>query len=202
MSFQVSTVPDYINHNSCINVNSTFAGMVTKENPNSIITTTVFGEYAGLELQPALKYQLGIFLPYYILFSNCEFFFNFRNKNHTVGFSIGGATTLFLSVSSIYSPSLRCKMLLIIPGLFAERGRSIVLWTFSSGLLIDGPIRSIYVNLQRLYDTVICMYQVTLKESCQSKVINRKVISNVSRNVQFNFSNILTCSIYFSVKIL
>ena len=93
-------------------------------------------------------------------------------------------------------------MLLIIPGLFAERGRSIVLWTFSSGLLIDGPIRSIYVNLQRLYDTVICMYQVTLKESCQSKVINRKVISNVSRNVQFNFSNILTCSIYFSVKIL
>ena len=71
-------------------------------------------------------------------------------------------------------------MLLIIPGLFAERGRSIVLWTFSSGLLIDGPIRSIYVNLQRLYDTVICMYQAALKEACQSKVVNREVISNVS----------------------
>ena len=68
MSFQVSTVPDYIN------VNSIFAGMVMKEKSNSIITTTVFGEYAGLELQPALKYQLGVLLPYYILFSNCEFY--------------------------------------------------------------------------------------------------------------------------------
>ena len=74
MSFQVSTVPDYINHNSCINVNSTFAAMVMKENPNSIITTTVFGEYAGLELQPVLKYQLGILLRPSVLqtFFNCE----------------------------------------------------------------------------------------------------------------------------------
>ena len=71
-------------------------------------------------------------------------------------------------------------MLLIIPGLFAERGRSIVLWTFSSGLLIDGPIRSIYVNLQRLYDTVICMYKTTLKELCHINVINREVVRNVS----------------------
>jgi hypothetical protein len=106
--------------------------------------------------------------------------FNFRDKNHSAGFSIGGATTLLLSVSSVYSPSLRCKMLLIIPGLFAERGRSIVLWTFSSGLLIDGPIRSIYVNLQRLYDTVICMYKTTLKQLCHTNVINREVVKNVS----------------------
>ena len=83
-------------------------------------------------------------------------------------------------------------MLLIIPGLFAERGRSIVLWTFSSGLLIDGPIRSIYVNLQRLYDTVICMYQAALKEACQSKVVNREVISNVSTTTNiFLLSRIL-----------
>ena len=116
-------------------------------------------------------------------YTNSMMFHNFRDKNHSAGISVGGATTLLLSVSSLYSSSLRCKMLLIIPGLFAERGRSIVLWTFSSGLLIDGPIRSIYVNLQRLYDTIICMYQVTLKESCQSKVINRKVISNVSKKV-------------------
>ena len=105
--------------------------------------------------------------------------FNFRDKNHAAGVSFGGATTLLLSVSSIYSPSLRCKMLLIIPGLFAERGRSIVLWTFSSGLLIDGPIRSIYVNLQRLYNTVICMYQLTLKKACQSKLVDRRVIQKV-----------------------
>ena len=105
--------------------------------------------------------------------------FNFRDKNHAAGVSFGGATTLLLSVSSIYSPSLRCKMLLIIPGLFAERGRSIVLWTFSSGLLIDGPIRSIYVNLQRLYDTVICMYKLTLKKACQSKLVDRRVIQKV-----------------------
>ena len=106
--------------------------------------------------------------------------FNFRDKNHSAGIYVGGTTTLLLSVSSLYSLSLRGKMLLIIPGLFAERGRSIVLWTFSSGLLIDGPIRSIYVNLQRLYDTIICMYQVTLKEACVTKLIDKKVISNVS----------------------
>ena len=111
--------------------------------------------------------------------------FNFRDKNHAAGVSFGGATTLLLSVSSIYSPSLRCKMLLIIPGLFAERGRSIVLWTFSSGLLIDGPIRSIYVNLQRLYDTVICMYKTTLKELCHTNVINREVVKNVSNLLFF-----------------
>ena len=113
--------------------------------------------------------------------------FNFRDKSHSTGVSIGGATTLLLSVSSVYSQSLRCKMLLIIPGLFAERGRSIVLWTFSSGLLIDGPIRSIYVNLQRLYDTVICMYKATLKEACQSKVINRKFVKKVSCRSKFSF---------------
>ena len=70
MSFQVSTVPDYIN------VNSIFAEMMMKEKPNSIITTTVFGEYAGLELQPVLKYQLGILLRPSVLqtFFNCEFY--------------------------------------------------------------------------------------------------------------------------------
>ena len=48
MSFQVSNVPDYIN------VNSIFAGMVMKEKPNSVITTTVFGMF---DLKPAALYH-------------------------------------------------------------------------------------------------------------------------------------------------
>ena len=68
------------------------------------------------------------------------FVFINRIKNHKVGIAVGGGTALLLGASSTCSKGLRCSMLLIIPGLFANRGRSLVL-AFAAGLLIDGPIR-------------------------------------------------------------
>ena len=101
-----------------------------------------------------------------------------RNKNHKVGMVVGGGTALILGASSTCSKGLRCSMLLIIPGLFANRGRSVVL-TFAAGLLIDGPIRSIYDNLHQVYHTVLCMYNTVKTQACRSKLANRNVVSKV-----------------------
>ena len=92
--------------------------------------------------------------------------------------ALGGGTALILGASSTWSKGLRCSMLLIVPGLFANRGRSVVL-TFAAGLLIDGPIRSIYDNLHQVYHTVLCMYNTVKTQACRAKVSNRNVVKKV-----------------------
>ena len=41
----------------------------------------------------------------------------YRDPNYVAGISIGSTTTLILGISSLGLKSLRCKMLLMIPGI-------------------------------------------------------------------------------------
>ena len=60
-------------------------------------------------------------------------------SKHAIGGSVGGFVTVGLGTSSYFSKSLRCSMLLVVPGLFAGRGRTVML-TLATGFLLDGPI--------------------------------------------------------------
>ena len=90
----------------------------------------------------------------------------FREEDkHLIGLSLGGFLTLTLGTSSIFSKNLRCSMLLVIPGLFAGRGRAIM-FTFATEVLIAGPLGSIDINLKKLINTFVCLYKEARSIAC------------------------------------
>ena len=85
-----------------------------------------------------------------------------------IGLSVGGTLTLLLGTSSIFSKNLRCSMLLVVPGLFAGRGRAIM-FTLATEVLIAGPLGSIEINLERLINTGLCLYKEAKSIACLTK---------------------------------
>ena len=85
-----------------------------------------------------------------------------------IGLSVGGTLTLMLGTSSIFSKNLRCSMLLVVPGLFAGRGRAIM-FTLATEVLIAGPLGSIEINLERLINTGLCLYKEAKNIACLTK---------------------------------
>ena len=94
---------------------------------------------------------------------------------------IGGGTVAFtLGTASIFSTELRCSMMLIIPGLFAGRGRAFIL-TAGMGLLIDGPVDSINTNLEQIVTSVTCMYTHMKSLACRFKTSSAKIFEQVGK---------------------
>ena len=56
-------------------------------------------------------------------------------------------------------------MLLVIPGMFAGRGRAIM-FTLATEVLIAGPLGSIEINLEKLINTFVCLYKEAKKIAC------------------------------------
>ena len=81
---------------------------------------------------------------------------------------MGGSLTLTLGTSSIFSKNLRCTMLLLIPGLFAGRGRAIM-FTLATEVLIAGPLGNIEKNLKKLINTFVCLYNEARSIACLTK---------------------------------
>ena len=84
------------------------------------------------------------------------------SRRHIIGASIGGSIAVSLSVSSFIWREVRCTMMLIVPGLFAGRGRALLL-TLATGLLIDGPVTTINENLEQVIKSLTCMYKVNFR---------------------------------------
>ena len=69
-------------------------------------------------------------------------------------------------------------MLLIVPGLFAGRGRALLM-TISVGLLLNGPIANLNANLQQVTKAFICMYEQMKVIACKYKTTYSGVFKNV-----------------------
>eukprot|EP00095_Tigriopus_kingsejongensis_P011211 maker-scaffold263_size232787-snap-gene-1.30 protein:Tk11211 transcript:maker-scaffold263_size232787-snap-gene-1.30-mRNA-1 annotation:"hypothetical protein LOTGIDRAFT_155733" len=91
-----------------------------------------------------------------------------------VGVSVGGT----LGVMSVFSRHTRCSMMLIVPGIFAGRGRSFML-TAAMGLLIDGPIGSINYNIEQVIQSLTCMYDQMRILACQYDAQFRTIFDQV-----------------------
>ena len=59
-------------------------------------------------------------------------------------------------------------MLLVVPGLFAGRGRAIM-FTLATEVLIAGPLGSIEENLGKLVNTGLCLYKEAKNVACLTK---------------------------------
>ena len=120
-----------------------------------------------------------------------------------IGLSIGGSVTLTLGTSSIFRKDLRCSMLLVIPGLFAGRGRAMML-TLVVGFLIDGPLDSIQNNLEKLIDSFVCLYKqgkTVVCEAREAKLQQTRQVS-VSFYIRHNkqWLSISDCHQFFTIK--
>ena len=56
-------------------------------------------------------------------------------------------------------------MLLVVPGMFAGRGRAIM-FTLATEVLIAGPLGSIEINLEKLINTFVCLYKEARSFAC------------------------------------
>ena len=59
-------------------------------------------------------------------------------------------------------------MLLVISGLFAGRGRAMML-TLAVGFLMDGPLDSIQTNLEKLTGSFVCMANQAKQIGCEAR---------------------------------
>ena len=80
-----------------------------------------------------------------------------NETSHYIGVGIGGGTGILLTSISIFSARTRCSMVLMIPSILTKRGRGFI-FTFITGLLVDGPIDTIGRNLQEVIRSFTCMY--------------------------------------------
>eukprot|EP00093_Oithona_nana_P009759 09759.XXX_500279_501780_1 [CDS] Oithona nana genome sequencing. len=106
-----------------------------------------------------------------------------RWTHQKIGMSVGGGTCAVLGISSCFSTGMRCYMLLIIPGLFAGRGRSLLM-TISVGLLLDGPIANLNTNIQLVTKAFLCMYEQMKGLACRYKASYSNIFENVINTLQ------------------
>ena len=90
-----------------------------------------------------------------------------------------GATFFVFAAGSYASTYVRCYMLLIVPGLFAGRGRALLM-TISVGLLLDGPVANLNANIQLVTKFVVCMYEQMKVVACQLKTSFADVSNNAT----------------------
>ena len=96
-----------------------------------------------------------------------------------IGFYVGGSVTFALSTSSIFSKNVRCSMFLVISGLFAGRGRAMML-TLAAGFLMDGPLDSIQTNLETITGSFVCMLNQVKQIGCQARNEQMQQVKSVS----------------------
>ena len=106
-----------------------------------------------------------------------------RWTHQKIGMSVGGGTCAVLGISSCFSTGMRCYMLLIIPGLFAGRGRSLLM-TISVGLLLDGPIANLNTNIQLVTKAFLCMFEQMKGLACRYKTSYSNIFENVINTLQ------------------
>ena len=68
-----------------------------------------------------------------------------------------GFVMIVVGIVSLFSRSLKATMLLLLPGVITNRSRYILL-TITLGLLVEGPIRHIQINLRKLMANSACLY--------------------------------------------
>ncbi|XP_059079797.1 protein sneaky-like [Tigriopus californicus] len=100
-------------------------------------------------------------------------------RDHALGGMVGLGVTGSLGLASIFSTHIRSSMMLIIPGLFAARGRSLML-TAAMGILIDGPINNINYNVEQIIGSVTCMYEQMKTMACRYDIQFRNVFDQVA----------------------
>ena len=105
-------------------------------------------------------------------------------ENQKIGMYSAGATFVAFASGSYASTYVRCYMLLIVPGLFAGRGRALLM-TISVGLLLDGPIANLNTNIQLVSNSFVCMYEQMQVLACKYKAsfshIFDKLIDNLEK---------------------
>ena len=106
-----------------------------------------------------------------------------RWRNQQIGIYSGGGTCFFFGVFSSFSTYVRCYMLLIIPGLFAGRGRALLM-TISVGLLLNGPFASLNTNIQLVTKAFLCMYEQMKGLACRYKASYSNIFENVINTLQ------------------
>ena len=80
-----------------------------------------------------------------------------NSSSHYIGLGVGGTSGVVLTAASLFSVRTRCSMVLMIPSILTKRGRGFI-FTFITGLLVDGPIDTIEKNLQEVIRSFTCMY--------------------------------------------
>jgi hypothetical protein len=88
--------------------------------------------------------------------------------------------TLTLGIGSIFSRHTRCSMMLIVPSLFAGRGRAFIL-TAGMGFLIDGPLNSINFNVEQIVHSLTCMYSQMKTMACRFKTNFKNIFGQVAK---------------------
>jgi len=93
--------------------------------------------------------------------------------NIAIAASSGFTTSLVLGVTSVYSQGTRCVMVLVLPNLLSGRGRA-ALMTVAIGFLIDGPLASIQHNIQKVAESLTCLYRLLSQVSCRyNKIVDQ-----------------------------
>ena len=80
-----------------------------------------------------------------------------------VSLSIALCLGLFIVVCGWNSKHVRCLCVLVLPGIVAGRGRTILM-TATIGFIVEGPITSINYNINQMVQSQTCMYE-TVKET-------------------------------------
>ena len=91
--------------------------------------------------------------------------FTFENIQQVVGISLSVVIAAFIVLSGLKSRYVRCVSVLVLPGLLAGRGRTILM-TVAMGLLLEGPIASINYNINQVVESQVCMYESVKQSSC------------------------------------
>ena len=70
-------------------------------------------------------------------------------------------------------------MLLIVPGLFAGRGRALLI-TISVGLLLDGPVANLNTNVQLVSKFFVCLYEHMKVLACNYQASYSAIVNDVT----------------------
>ena len=100
-------------------------------------------------------------------------------KNRQIGTLSAGATFIGFAAGSYISTSVRCYMLLIVPGLFAGRGRALLM-TISVGLLLDGPVANLNTNVQKVSKFFVCLYEHMKVLACNYQASYSAIVNDVT----------------------
>ncbi|XP_066918320.1 DC-STAMP domain-containing protein 2-like [Clytia hemisphaerica] len=84
---------------------------------------------------------------------------------HIIAIGVSIFLGLLLLWRGLYSKQVRCLCMLVLPGIVAGRGRTI-LTTATISFIMDGPITNINYNLNQVVKSQTCMYEAIKETSC------------------------------------
>ena len=86
-------------------------------------------------------------------------------QHQIIGVCLSAILGTFFVLCGLKSRYIRCVSVLILPGLLAGRGRTILM-TVAMSLLLEGPINSINYNLNQVVESQVCMYESVKQSGC------------------------------------